>query len=721
MRCPHCRHDNRESARFCGGCGTPLGGELACPRCGARNPRGQTFCDACGASLSAGAGAPAPARDARAYTPRHLVERVLTTRSALEGERKQVSVLFADLVDSMRLAERLDAEEWHRILDGVFEILSRGVHRFEGTINQFTGDGVMALFGAPVAHEDHARRACHAALAAMDELRAYATALRGRGIELSVRMGLNSGEVVVGKIGDDLRMDYTAQGHSVGLAARMEQLAAAGTVLLTEHTARLVAGFFALADLGLRTLKGVSAPVRVFELRGVGPGRTRLDASGLRGLSRLIGREAELGWLEGILARSLESSGQVVGVVGDAGVGKSRLCHEFLQRCRARAVAVHEAHCPPHGATVRWLAARDLLRSYLGLAESDGVEVIRRSVAQQIETLDAGLADAVPLVLDLLGVGDPAAVGPPPESVTPRLAAFVRRFVHLRGAKAPAVVLVDDAHWIDPASDQLVREIAASVRDTRTLLLANFRPEFQPTWIGGAHYQQLALAPLGEAGSRELLEDLLGSDGSLGELAERIRERGGGNPLFTEELVQTLAASGSLVGERGAYRLTAPIQTLALPATVQALLAARLDRLGEPAKRVLQAAAVIGREFDEALLGEVAGGDDPDLGAALDALQAAGLLRLVTPFPRPEYAFKHPLMRDVAYRAQLGDRRARLHAAVASALERLRVDRLGEYASLIAHHWEAAGMRYEALRWQRRAALKVANIKVKPRRRRQMP
>ena len=720
MRCPHCRHENRGDARFCGECGTSLD-SMACPRCGTLNPARQKFCDSCGASLAASAGAAATTRDARAYTPRHLVEKILTTRSALEGERKHVSVLFADVVDSMRLAEGLDAEEWHRILDRVFDILARGVHRFEGTINQFTGDGVMALFGAPVAHEDHAQRACHAAISAMEELHAYASTLRTHGLELSVRMGLNSGEVVVGKIGDDLRMDYTAQGHCVGLAARMEQLAAPGTVLLTEHTARLVEGFFALADLGPRAMKGVSAPVRVFQLGEIGPFRTRLDASGLRGLSRLIGREAELAWLESILSRSIESNGQVVGVVGDAGVGKSRLCLEFSQRCRARGIAVYEVHCPAHGATVPWLAIRELLQSYLALDQVEGVEPIRRSVAQQLRALDAGFEDAIPLVLEVLGVGDAAAPDDSPQSVATRLAAFMRRFVRLRSAHEPVVLLLDDAHWIDRASDELVREVGASVRDTRTLLLANFRPEYRPAWIGGSHYQQLALSPLGEGASRELVQDLLGSDGSLGEVSDLIRERTGGNPFFTEEVVHALAASGSLIGERGAYRLMAPVDTLALPETVQSLLAARIDRLDEQAKHLLQAAAVIGKQFDEPLLGEVSGLDGHDLNAALGALQDGEFMRLVAPSPRPEYAFKHPLMRDVAYRSQLAERRARLHAAVATALEKLRADRLGEHASLIAHHWEASGVRLEAARWKRRAALKVAHIRVKGQGRRQRP
>ena len=716
MRCPHCRHETRELARFCGACGASLESSIACPRCTALNPRGQKFCDSCGESLSPAVGAPVTPRDARAYTPRHLADKILTTRDALEGERKQVSVLFADLVDSMRLAEGLDAEDWHRILDHVFEILTAEVHRFEGTINQFTGDGVMALFGAPLAHEDHARRACHAALSAMEELRAYADTLRPDGLELSVRMGINSGEVVVGKIGDDLRMDYTAQGHCVGLAARMEQMAAPGTVLLTETTARLVEGFFALADAGLRSTKGVSAPIRVFELRGIGPSRTRLDAAGLRGLSRLIGRDAELSWLDGILSRSIGSDGQVVGVVGEAGVGKSRLCLEFVQRCRARGVAVYEVHCPAHGATVPWLAIRDLLRSYLGLAQGDGVEAIRRSVAQQLPALDAGFGDAVPLVLEVLGVSDAATPSHLPRA-TSQLAAFMRRFFRLRSTNQPGMVLVDDAHWMDRASDDLVGEIAASVRGTRTLLLANFRPEYRPAWIGGSHYHQLALSPLGAEASRELLHDLLGSDSSLGELSARILERTGGNPFFTEEVVQALAASGSLVGARGAYRLTAPIDALALPATVQALLAARIDRLGEPVKHLLQSAAVIGKQFDEALLREVCGlVDEHDLDAALRALQEEEFLRLVTLSPQPEYTFKHPLMGDVAYRSQLGERRAQLHAAVATALEKLKADRLGEYASLIAHHWEASGMRFEAARWKRRAALRVASIKVRRRR-----
>jgi adenylate cyclase len=364
---------------------------------------------------------------------------------------------------------------------------------------------------------------------------------------------------------------------------------------------------------------------------------------------------------------------------------------------------------------------RDLLRSCFKLAGDEAVDAIRQSVRQQLEALDADAGDALPMLLEILGVADERAPEGAPQSLGTGLATFLRRFLRLRSVREPVLLVLDDAHWIDRASDELVRAIAGAVRDTRTLFLANFRPDYRPSWIGGSNYHQLALAPLGDVASRELLHELLGSDSSLAELSERIRARTGGNPYFTEEIVQALVVSGSLVGERGDYRLAAAIDALALPETVQSLLAARVDRLGESAKHVLQAAAVIGVQFDEPLLGHVCGLDPRDLGTALAELQDGEFVRLLTAAPTAEYVFKHPLMREVAYGSQLGERRARLHGAVARSLERLRADRLGEHAALIAHHWEASGMRFEAARWKRRAALRVANIKLAGRARRPRP
>jgi class 3 adenylate cyclase len=722
MDCPRCRHPNRENARFCGACGAALQEGVHCPRCATFNPLGQKFCDSCGERL--GADEPtAGGRNPRDYTPRHLVERVLNTRSAMQGERKQVTVLFVDLVDSMGLAEKVGAERWHGVLDRFFQILGEGVHGFEGTINQFTGDGIMALFGAPVAHEDHARRACHAALRLKDDLRSFARTLEPSGLRLAVRMGLNSGEVVVGKIGDDLRMDYTAQGHSVGLAARLQSAAAPGAMLMTEETARLVEGFFTLHDRGTTSVKGVSGQTRIFELAGVGPLRTRLDASAARGFSRLVAREGELAWLAAILARTRESHGQVVGIVADAGVGKSRLCFEFVTRLRERGVAVHEAHCPAHGSTVPLMPVRELVRSLFDVVDGDLPDQIRQKLSDQLLALDRGFAEALPLMLALLGVesedAEPtahtqsAALGR--AEGRQRLATFLRRFIRTRGAREPVVLLVDDAHWIDAASDEVIRELVSSVPGTRTLVLANFRPEYRPSWIGGAHYHQLSLSPLSEEACRELLIELLGPDPSVRTLADQICERTGGNPFFVEEVVRALAGSGALEGNRGAYRAAAFADALGLPATVQALLAARVDRLGEAAKQTLQTAAVIGKEFDEPLLAAVAGLAADALSSALESLQEAEFVHLLSPYPQPRYAFKHPLTREVAYQSQLADARSRAHAVVAAALEKLRSDRLGEYAALIAHHWDASGMRFEAARWQRRAALRVSNIKIKSR------
>src|SRR5438034_4751280 len=325
MECPRCQHANADGARFCGECGVSLLREVPCASCGHGNPAGHKSCNGCGGPLGESARSADP--DRRFYTPKHLAEKILGSRSALEGERKQVTVLFADVKGSMDLAEQLDAEDWHRIMDRFFQILAEGVHRFEGTVNQYTGDGIMALFGAPIAHEDHAQRACWAALHLQDALRGYAREVkREQGLTVAVRMGLNSGEVVVGKIGDDLRMDYTALGHTVGLAARMEQLAEPGKVFLTDYTARLVAGFFTLRDLGESAVKGVAAPLRVYELEGVGALRTRLDVARARGFSRFVGRTAEMASLEAALGRAVAGTGQGIGVVAEAGGGKRRLC-----------------------------------------------------------------------------------------------------------------------------------------------------------------------------------------------------------------------------------------------------------------------------------------------------------------------------------------------------------------------------------------------------------
>jgi class 3 adenylate cyclase/tetratricopeptide (TPR) repeat protein len=678
--------------------------ELRCPSCNGSVPPGSRFCNSCGHLVDAAATA-APEREPRDYTPKHLAEKILQSKSALEGERKQVTVLFADVKGSLELAEQVDPEEWHRILERFFQILAEGVHRFEGTVNQYTGDGIMALFGAPIAHEDHAQRACWTALHLREELRRYADGLRvERGLNFSTRMGINSGEVVVGKIGDDLRMDYTAQGQTVGLAARMEELAEPGKVLLTTRTADLAAGYFELRDLGASQIKGLS--LHLFELEGVGALRTRLDRSRARGFSKFVGRADELASLEVALERARGGSGQVVGIVGEAGLGKSRLCYEFEETCRARGIPVQHAGGVSHGKAIPLLPILELFRQVLGISPGDGEREARQKIAGAVVLLDEELREELPLLFDFLGVPDPERPAPAlaAEARQRRLLALLKRYAIARSQREPFVLVFEDLHWIDSATEAFVEALADATEGARTLMVVNFRPEYRSEWMHRSTYQQLALRPLERPGVDEILREWLGEDPSLAGLGQRIFERTEGNPFFIEEVVQSLIGSERLEGARGHYRLVGDIEQLEIPATVQSVLAARIDRLGEREKRVLQLCAVIGEDLQESLIEPIAELSEPELAEALRSLVQGEFLYERALYPELEYAFKHALTRDVAYGSQLRGHRARVHAAVAKALEERHADALDEKAALLAHHWEQAGEPLEAARWHHRAA-----------------
>jgi class 3 adenylate cyclase/tetratricopeptide (TPR) repeat protein len=704
VQCPACGHPSREGARFCANCAEPLRQEIPCPSCGASNLPGQNFCDRCGTRLEERR--PTPAPDPRCYTPDHLAEKIRTAKSTLEGERKQVTVLFADVKGSMELGERMDPEAWRRIMERMFTLMCEGVHRFEGTV-RFTGDGMMALFGAPIAHEEHAQRACHAALYLSDQLARYAEQLkREEGLDFSVRMGLNSGEVVVGAIGDDLQMDYTAIGHSVGLGQRMEQLAEPGRAYLTEYTAALISGYFELRDKGLLEIKGVRRPLRVYELAGAGAARTRLDVAGARGFTRLVGRESELASLETALDRVIGGKGQVLGIVAEPGLGKSRLCYELAQRCRERGITVYEGHGVAHGKRVPWLVVLELLRGYFAIAEQDDEQTARDQVAGKVLQLDEALSDALPLLFDFLGVPDPErpAARMDPEARQRQIFATVRRLMHARSRREPALILIEDLQWLDGSSEAFLENMVEALPGTRTLLLVNFRPEYHAGWMQKSYYQQLPLSPLGEQAIEELLQDLLGADPSLDGLSQLIAERTGGNPFFIEEVVKGLVDKGSLTGDKGAYRLARSVDEVTIPPTVQAVLAARIDRLPEHEKAVLQSAAVIGRQFPEAVLRHAMRLSGTELEDALRALTAGEFIYEESPYPEPEYAFMHPLTQEVAHRSQLAEQRARMHRRVAEAIAELYPHKLDEQAALLAHHSEAAGDMLAAAKWSARAA-----------------
>ncbi|MFI5317586.1 MAG: AAA family ATPase [Myxococcota bacterium] len=649
----------------------------------------------------------------RTYTPKHLAEKILRQKSALEGERKQVTVLFVDVRDSMRLAARVGAEEWHRILDRFFALLAEAVHRFEGTINQYTGDGIMALFGAPIAHEDHAQRACHSALAICEQVRAFGVELRREsGLRFNVRVGLNSGEVIVGAIGDDLRMDYTAQGHTVGLAARMQQNAAAGRAYLTAHTAALVADFFALEPVGKVRVKGVREAVKTFALAGSGRARSRIDVSRARGFSRLVGRGAEVAALEAALVRAVDGDGRVVAVSGSPGVGKSRLCHDAVERWRARGIAVAQAHCPSYGRTLAFAAMRDLLRSFFSISPDARSAVSRKQVRKQLETVrSAGPHDRA-LVFQFLGLASEKDELPAlaPAARRERLFALACALVQARSAREPTVLALDDVQWIDAESDAFLARLVDAVGFTRTLLLLNARPEYAAPWLTTSYCERLELPPLSAEASESLVRDLLGADPVLDPLCALVNARAAGNPLFAEEIVQSLVDQGALARERAGMRLVRDVDEIQIPATVQSLLSARIDALPAPAKLVLQMASVIGKTFSEPLLRLALGDAAPDLDEALRSLQGADLVRADEP---TTYAFRHPLTHEAAYTVQLQETRSARHEAVARAVQELHEDRLGEHADLLAHHWSAAGRRSEALRWRRLAALRVTKIQLR--------
>jgi class 3 adenylate cyclase/tetratricopeptide (TPR) repeat protein len=643
------------------------------------------------ASAPAPAAAPAPeqAQAPLTYTPPHLAEKILTSRSALEGERKQVTVLFADIKGSTELIRDLDPEAAQTLLDPALQHMMEAVHRYEGTVNQVLGDGIMALFGAPVAHEDHAVRACYAALAMQAAMRHYTEEVRqSHGLELQIRVGLNSGAVVVRAIGNDLHMDYSAVGQTTHLAARMEQLATPGSIRLTAATLRLTEGLIQVNALGRFPVKGLADPVEVFDLVGASAIRRRLQASAALGLTRFVGRQQELAGLQQTLERAAAGHGQVAAIVGEPGVGKSRLVYEFIRSHHLQGWLALESASVSYGKATPYFPVIDLLKRYGHIEDHDDTRTIRAKVTGQILTLDDALQDTIPALLALLDAlpeDHPFLQLDPPQRRQRTLDALKR--VLLRESQVQPLLLVfEDLHWIDSETQALLNSLVESLPTAQLLLLVNYRPEYQHGWGSKTYYTQLRLDPLPPVSADELLQALLGNDPSLALLKQLLIVRTEGNPFFLEESVRTLVETGVLLGERGAYRLAQALPTVQVPATVQAVLAARIDRLPPEEKQLLQTAAVIGTEVPLALLQAMAEGPEETLRRGLTHLQAAEFLYETRLFPEIEYTFKHALTQQVAYETLLQERRRTLHAQIVEALEALAGDRMAEQVERLAHH-----------------------------------
>ncbi|HWX76695.1 MAG TPA: AAA family ATPase, partial [Candidatus Acidoferrales bacterium] len=632
-----------------------------------------------------------------------------------------MTVLFADIRGSTRLVEGLDPEDAQRVIDPVLNVMMEAVHRYEGTVNQVLGDGIMALFGAPVAHEDHALRACYAALAMQEGMRRHRQSL-GQSDELGLQIGigLNSGEVVLRSIDNDLNIDYSAPGLTTHLAARMQEIAGRGSILMTASTLRQVEGFVEVKSLGAVQAKGISHLVDAYELTGATTARTRLHAAVARGLTPFVGRKIEIETLQELIEKSAAGRGQIFSMVGEPGMGKSRLVYEFIHFHVSSDWRVLEAPAVSYGKATPYFPVVELLRRYFEISEGEGAESIRGKVIDHVLKLDEMLTDAIPPILLLLGIlpdhkVDPSISQSGSSGHQRSLLDAIKRFgdmepqqrrryalealkrLMIRESQRQKLILVfEDLHWIDNETQAFLDNLVESLPLTQMLLLVNYRPGYSHNWADKTYYTQLRVDPLPSTGAEELLQHLLGSNPDLGPLKEFLIKRTEGNPFFAEESVRALVETGILVGDKGAYRPGLKLDAIRIPSTIHNLLVDRIDRLPREQKNLLQTAAVIGVVVPFSLLRAVAGLPDDELYQHLSRLQLAEFLYESNLFPEAEYSFKHALTNEVAYGALLHDRRTALHARVVEALERITTNTSYDYVEKLAHHafhgelWEKA-------------------------------
>jgi class 3 adenylate cyclase/tetratricopeptide (TPR) repeat protein len=621
--------------------------------------------------------------------PRHIAERVLLSKAALEGERKQLSVLFADLKGSTEHVLNLDPDQARRLLDPVLQRMMEAVYRYEGTVNQVMGDGIMALFGAPLALEDHAIRACHAALRMQEIIKAYAgEVLRMEDVSLAIRVGINSGEVIVRSIGSDLHMNYTAMGLTTHLAARMEQVAEPGSIYITARTLRLVEGYVVVRPLGSLHLKGVTGPVETHELLSAIPRRSRLRAAAPRDLTPFAGRDVEMKLLRHALHRAKAGQGQVVAILGEPGTGKSRLIHEFIHSEANHGLRVLEARAESFNMSISYQIVTEFLRNYFQIGASDTQDAIRERVTCKLAEVDEPLMSELDPLLTLLDpMTDTARTASAPSPASrQRMLDAVKRLLFGESMTQPLLLVLEDLHSIDHESQDLIDGLVDRLSAARFMLLVSYRPEYQHGWSNKSYYTQVRIDPLTPAAAGEILDSLIGGGAGLEQLKQLVVRKTGCNPLFLEESVRSLVETGVLAGRPRAYQIAKPISDFSAPATVEALLTSRIDRLPEMDKRVLQSAAVVGNPADLRVL-EALGEFQPDeVRQTLEHLLALEFLYETSPFPGIEYTFKHALLHDAAYRMLSPDRRRDLHKAALAAGEEFNTDSSSEKAEWLAFH-----------------------------------
>jgi class 3 adenylate cyclase/tetratricopeptide (TPR) repeat protein len=684
--------------------------EKTCPQCGRPSPADSKFCAECGSDLrEVIAAAPPDYSRPRTYTPRLLADKILASRQSMEGERKQVTVLFADVTNFTSISEKLDPEELHGLISECLVFLTEEIHRYEGTILQFLGDGVMALFGAPIAHEYAPHRALHAALAIQQRLVGYAEKLKNRGIEFKMRIGLNTGLVVVGRIGDDLTMDYTAVGDTVNLASRMQTMAEPGTIQITENTHRLTKGFFEFQPLGEVQVKGKEETVKAYRVLGLGSASSRLGVAVTRGLTPFIGREREMELLMDAYERAKSGRGQAISLVGEAGVGKSRFLHEFRKSIEGQDITSIEGTCLSYSRGAAYHVVTDLLKSAFGIREGDRDEQIKDRVNRVLKELGVEESQTSPYLLELLSVKDSGIdrISMSPESRKDHIREALKRSVLKSAGLRPLVVAVEDLHWIDSGSEEVLRYLLESIPGARVLLIFTYRPEYVHTWGGKSYHSQVTLNRLSNRESLAMAAHILGTDQIERSLQDSILEKSEGIPFFIEEFLSSLRDLGMIEKEDGVYRLTKDISQVAIPSTIQEVIMARVDALPESAKAVLQTGSVIEREFSYHLIRKVTQLLESELLSQLSVLRNAELLYERGIYPESSYVFRHALTREVVYGSMLTRRRKQLHVDIADAIEEIHQGDIVQYSEVLAEHY-AIGESYEkAAQYCRLAARKA--------------
>ncbi len=715
MKCSGCSAENRDGARFCNLCGSKL--ELVCPKCRNLNPPESKFCTECGYSSSLLA-AP-PAQDVSAeeklrkigkYLPNGLTEKILAQKDRIEGERRQVTIMFVEMEGFTSLTEKLGPEGTLTFMDQVFEILIHEIHHYGGTVNELMGDGVLALFGAPIGLEDGPQRAIRSSLAMHKEMIRFNERIKGdyRIQPVLLRIGINTGPVVVGTLGNDRRVQFAAVGDTVNMAARMEQLAEPGTTYVTEETFRLTEGFFRFEALGPKPIKGKDNPAKAYRVIASSGPRTRFDVSTERGLTPLVARHRELELLLESFERAKAGRGQAISIVGEAGLGKSRLLYEFRKAVANENAAFIEGKCLSYAKAIPYHPIIDMLKWNFEVVDGDADSTIFNKVWKVLKILDE--APSLPYVLELLSVKDSGIDKIPlsAEAKKDRIVDAIKRLVLKRAENRTLILAIEDLQWIDKSSEKVVKQLFGTIPGARVMLLLTYRPEFVQVWGEKSYRSQLNLNRLSNSESRAMVHHILATENVDRDLAELIVQKTEGNPFFVEEFIESLRALKALKQEGAKYRLTDRVKELDIPSTIEDVIMARVDPLPELPKEMLQIGSVIEREFSYELIKQVAGTSDQDLLGHLAILKEFEFLYERGIHPKSTYVFRHSLTRDVVYNSILAKRRKKLHGGIAAAIEHLRDSNIEaiEHPERLGNHLTEAGLLEQAIPyWQEAAAV----------------